>query len=277
MENFDFAGKMGEMGKGQNSFVVATVIRTEGSSLAKPGFKVIIQNGSIVYGTLGGACPESVIIDEAEKTLKTGKPSVIRVHLEESKKGTKAMIARRTREDIYVETFCGGVIEIYLEPFLPSQRLVIVGQGGKDEIEDDLVLLGKKLNFNVVVVDHAPNLSNQPDRLITELDYSLLDLKLGPNDFVVVLTKGDRDISVLQQISQQEPAYVGLLASRNRITHDFEILKANGVSEDFLRSVHAPIGINIGAVSPFEIAVSIASEIISVRRLKETQPVAESV
>ncbi|HLH86139.1 MAG TPA: XdhC family protein, partial [Thermoplasmataceae archaeon] len=174
------------------------------------------------------------------------------------------------------ETFCGGVIEIYLEPFLPSQRLIIIGQGGKDEIEDDLVLLGKKLNFNVTVVDHAPYLSNQPDRVISELDYNLQDLKLGANDFVVVLTKGDRDITVLQQISKQEPAYVGLLASKNRIAHDFEILKKNGVSEDFLKSIHAPVGIKLGAVSPFEIAVSIAAEIISVRREKAANVISET-
>ncbi|MFG1449374.1 MAG: XdhC family protein [Thermoplasmataceae archaeon] len=265
MENYDFAGKLGEMGKKSSAFVVATVIRTEGSSLAKPGFKVIIQNGSIAYGTLGGACPENVILDAADSVLKSGQPRVVRVHLEDAGMGLNAMVTKKQDDDIYVETFCGGTLEIYLEPYLPSQKLYIIGQGGRDEIEDYLVMLGKNLNFKVTVIDHAPSLEYKPDNLVKDMDFDLSSLDISSSDFIVVLTKGERDITTLKALSEKKPAYIGLLASRKRIKHDFEVLKSDGVSEKFLASIHTPIGIDINAVSPFEIALSIASEIVRER------------
>ena len=272
MENYDFAGKLGEMGKKSSAFVVATVIRTEGSSLAKPGFKVIIQNGSIAYGTLGGACPENVILDSAENVLKTGQPKVIKVHLEDAGMGLEAMVSKKQDDDIYVETFCGGTLEIYLEPYLPSQRLFIIGQGGRDEIEDYLVLLGRHLNFKVTVIDHAPSLENTPHSLIKDMDFDISTLDLGSSDFVVILTKGERDITTLKALNGKEPAYIGLLASRKRIKHDFEVLEEQGIPESFLKSIHTPIGIDINAVSPFEIALSIASEIVNERHKIKVEP-----
>jgi xanthine dehydrogenase accessory factor len=276
MENYDFAGKLAEFGKKSTAFVVATVIRTEGSSLAKPGFKVVIQNNSVQYGTLGGACPETVILDEAEKVLKSGQPKVVKIHLEDAGMGLNAMVSKRDENEIFVETFCGGTIEVYLEPYFPSQRLIIIGQGGKDDIEEALVSIGRLLNFKVVVVDHAPALENKPDILHDELDFDLSNFNVGTGDFVVILTKGERDISTLKALSGKEPSYIGLLASRKRIKHDFEVLTKDGISREFLDSIHAPIGIDIGAVSPFEIALSIASQIVSIRHNLQSEKVTAS-
>lgn len=273
MENYDFAGKLAEFGKKSSAFVVATVIRTEGSSLAKPGFKVVIQNRAIQYGSLGGACPENVILDEAEKVLKTGQPNVIKIHLEDAGMGLNSMVSRRNDNEIFVETFCGGTIEVYIEPYFPSQRLIIIGQGGRDDIEDSLIMLGKLLNFKVIVIDHAPVLENKPDIIHSELDFDLSAFEIGQNDFVVILTKGERDISTLKSLAGRNPSYIGLLASRKRISHDFEVLEREEVSREFLDSIHAPIGVDIGAVSPFEIALSIASEIVSKRHSLQSEKI----
>ena len=266
MENYDFASKIHEMSTKGESFVVATVVKTEGSSLAKPGFKVVVFNDKIIYGTLGGACPESVILDEARKVLDSGTPKNIRIHLEDAGKGIEAMISRQVQDEIFVETFCGGTIDVFLEPFRPFERLVLIGQGGRDEVEEYLVLLGKKLDFRVTVIDHAPMLSEKPDELISNLDFDMKSYKFTNDDFVVILTKGERDIEALEAVSKGSPAYVGLMASRKRAAHDFEVLKGKGISQNFLDSVNTPIGVDIGAITPFEIAISIASQITKMRR-----------
>lgn len=266
MENYDYASKIHEMSKQGQSFVVATVVRTEGSSLAKPGFKVVVFRDEIIYGTLGGACPESVILEEARKVLDSGTPKTIKIHLEEAGEGITAMISRKTDDEIFVETFCGGTIDVFLEPFKPFERLIIVGQGGRDEVEDYLVGLGRKLDFRVTVIDHAPSLEEKPDELISDLAFEISGYEFTPDDFVVILTKGERDIETLEALSRHSPAYIGLMASRKRAAHDFEVLKGKGVSQEFLDTIRTPIGVSIGAVTPFEIAISIASQITKERR-----------
>lgn len=266
METIGYAEEMHRLISHNVTFVTATVVKTEGSSLAKPGFKVIVQNGDIIYGTLGGACPDSVILDAAEQVLSTGIPRTIRIHLEESGKGLEAIVSRKMPDEIYVETFCGGTIEVFLEAYRPRDRLIIIGQGGKDDIEDSLVGLGKLCDFQVTVIDHAPSLTNKPDRLISDLEFNLRDLDISRGDYVVILTKGDRDIPTLESLSDAEASYIGLMASRKRAKHDFDELRKAGVKEDFLAGIHTPIGLDIGAVSPQEIAVSIIAEIIRTRR-----------
>ncbi|GGM70729.1 hypothetical protein GCM10007108_05970 [Thermogymnomonas acidicola] len=266
MDSAEFAGILSDMVKRGDRFVVATVVATSGSSIAKPGFKEIIsESGEIVWGTLGGACPESVIIDESLSVLRKGEPKTIRIHLEKTEAAVQALL-RKEENEIYVETFCGGQIEVFLEPYLPRERMIIVAQGGRDDIEDSLVALGKKIGMEVVVFDHAPQLREQPDRLISGLSGELEQFQTSDRDYIVVLTKGERDIQTLKDLSGKKFRYIGLLASRKRVQYDFERLRSLGVGEDFLKRIHAPIGENIGAVTPEEIAVSIIAQIIRVRR-----------
>jgi len=271
MGEYEYISVLENLKREHASFVVASVVRTEGSALAKPGFRVVLKDDRVIYGSLGGACPESVIIDEGRKTLLNGEPKTVRIHLENSQEGIKAMSSREKNDEIYVETFCGGTIDVFLEPFKPPERLIIFGQGGKDDVENELIALGKKLGFTVLLIDHAPVITNEPDMIIKELDYDLESLNITKDDFIVLLTKGERDIEILKFLSKVKPAYTGMMASRKRINKDFEELRKLGIPEDFLESINAPIGININAISPFEIAISIASEIVMNRRAKHSQ------
>jgi len=251
-------------------FALATVVKTEGSSLGKPGFKVIISSdGDVLYGSLGGACPESAIVNTAERTLATGTPKTVKVFLESTEKSVEATIKSQTEDEVHVETNCGGMMEVYVEPYLPQQRLVLVGQGGKDDVEDALVRFGKILDFEVVVIDHAPVLKEEADLIIDEPDYDISKFKLGKEDSVVVLTKGERDVAVLKALSNFRPKYVGIMASRQRAMDDLEALKKEGVNEEFITSVHAPTGADIGAITPSEIALSILAEIVSEKHGKK--------
>lgn len=267
MKNTELVSVMASLLEKGEPFALATVIRIEGSSLGKPGFKAVLsKEGEIIYGTVGGVCPESAIAEVAKEVLETGNPKVIRVHLESVENAVQAVVTGRKGDEIYVETNCGGVMEIYVEPYLQEHRLVIVGQGGKDDVEDALVKLGKMLGYNVIVIDHSPVLNEKPDTLISSLDFDISKFEFRETDAVVVLTKGGRDVEVLKAISKHRPMYVGLLASRQRVRTDVEQLEKEGVGRDFIERLRAPIGLDIGAVTPEEIAISIMAEITAFRR-----------
>jgi xanthine dehydrogenase accessory factor len=264
LKQAEFAKVMNSLVDRGEPFAVATVVKTEGSSIGKPGFKVIISGtGEVLYGTLGGACPESAIVPSARKTMRTGSPKTVKVYLENVEDAVGAVLKSQNEDEIHVETNCGGVMELYLEPYLPPQRLVLIGQGGKDDVEDALVKLGKSLDFEVVVIDHSPLLSEQPDQLIKDADYDVGKFAFTDSDSVVVLTKGGRDVEVLKALSKFKLRYVGLMASVQRVKEDVANLREGRVSEQFIASLRAPIGTDIGAVTPAEIALSIMSEVVA--------------
>ena len=250
-------------------FVVATVVKIHGSSLGKPGFKAVIsREGRIVFGTIGGVCPESAIATISQEALRTGRARVVKVHLEDTRSAVDGTLRSSSSDEVYVETNCGGMMEVYIEPYLPASRLILIGQGGKDDVEDGLVRQGKELGFETVVIDHLPVLSQDPDQLITDLDYDLTSFEFKDTDAVVVLTKGERDIPTLQALSRVKVAFVGLLASLQRATEDVEQLRALGVDNSFIEGLHSPIGADIGAVTPEEVVVSIMADIIATKRGK---------
>ena len=270
MKQAEFAKMIDSLAARGAPFAVATVVNTEGSSLGKPGFKVIISGaGEVLYGTLGGVCPESAIVSAAKMTMRTGTPKMIKVFLEGVENSVGAVLKSQSEDEVHVETNCGGKMDIYIEPYLPQQRLILIGQGGKDDVEDALVKMGKSLDFEVVVIDHSPMLSEQPDKLIKDVDYDLGKFPFANTDSVVVLTHGERDVETLGTLSKFKMRYVGMLASRQRAREDVTKLRESGVEEQFTSSLRAPIGADIGAVTATEIALSILSEIVASKYGKE--------
>ena len=116
-------------------------------------------------------------------------------------------------DEVHVETNCGGMMEIYVDPYVPADRLIIVGHGGKDPVEEALVKSGKALGFETVVIDHLPVLSEDPDTLITDLDYDLGSFSFSETDSAVVLTHSEMDAPTLEVLSKHRLRYVGLLGS----------------------------------------------------------------
>jgi xanthine dehydrogenase accessory factor len=264
MKQAEFAKRVDGLVEKGAPFAVATVVKTEGSSIGKPGFKVFISNtGEVLYGTLGGVCPESALADVAKKAIRTGSPRMVKVFLESVEDSVGAVLKSQSEDEIHVETNCGGALEVYLEPYLPQQRLILIGQGGKDDVEDALLKLGKSLDFEVVVIDHSPVLSEGPDLLIKDVDYDLGTFEFADSDSVVVLTHGERDVEILRTLSKFKPRYVGMLGSRQRVKDDVAKLRKLGVNEEFLESLRAPVGADIGAVTAAEIALSIMAEVVA--------------
>lgn len=266
MRSHEFADRVRELAARREPFAMATVVRTEGSTLAKRGFKILISHdGRVVGGTFGGGCPEGPIVSVAEEAMRDGESRVIRVHLVDAKEALKGMVAAPSPEEIYVETNCGGTLEVHIEPMLPSDRLVVVGQGGRDDVEDALVRFGSALDLEVIVVDPNPQLSTTPHRVIPAAVPDVRELALGKRDSVVVLTKGERDVAVLTALAGTEARYVGLLASRHRLEKNRDELRTAGVPERFLSALHSPIGIDIGAKTPGELALAILAEVVAAK------------
>ena len=266
----EFAKVTNELISKRESFAVATVVKVEGSSLGKPGFKeVISKDGRILYGSLGGACPDSAIVELAKKAVAVAQPKLVKVYLESVEDAVGGVVGSRDENEIHVEANCGGYMEIYVEPYATERRLVIMGHGGKNDIEDALVKLGKITDFEVVVIDHSPVLSEEPDQLIRDPDFDLSKFALYDSDSVVVLTHGEKDVDILELLSKAKPGYVGMLGSRQRAADTLAELRRRRVDEAFVSSVHAPVGLDIGAMLPGEIAVSIMAEVIARRHGKE--------
>lgn len=261
-----FAQHLRELVDRHRPFAVATVTRTEGSTLAKPGFKILItEDGTIAAGTLGGGCPEGPIVEAAKETLRTHEPRVLRIHLVDTERAVAGTVRETDPNEIWVQTNCGGTLEVYIEPMFPTERLILIGQGGRDDVETALLHLGRRAGFEVIVVDPTPVLEEAPDRTIESGVLDAKTLPLHDHDFVVVLTKGERDVAILEAVSRSRVAYVGLLASRHRLKQDLEELAQKGVPESFAHSLHAPIGIDIGAKTPEELAISILAEVIATK------------
>jgi xanthine dehydrogenase accessory factor len=267
----EFTSFVDRLAERREPFVVATVVRIHGSSLGKPGFKAVVsREGRIIFGSIGGVCPESAIATIAHEALKTGQARVVKVHLEDARSALEGTLRNPSPDELYVETNCGGMMEIYVEPYVPADRLVLIGQGGKDDVEDGLVRMGKSLGFETIVIDHLPMLSEEPDVLITDLDYDLNGFQFAESDTVIVLTKGERDVPTLEVLSKKKVRFVGILASLQRVAEDVEDLKRRGIALGFIESLHSPIGADIGAVTPEEVVVSILADVIATKRGRHT-------
>ena len=262
----EYAERLSALTAKREPFAVAMVTKTEGSTLAKVGFKIVIsQGGDVVGGSLGGGCPEGPIVEVARRTMLDGQPRVVRVHLVDAAEAVEGILQAQSEDEIYVETNCGGTLEVFVEPMLPTERLVLVAQGGKDDIEDALVHLGRVLGFEVVVVDPLPVLRELPDKLIESDQVDPNTVPLGDRDSVVVLTKGERDVAVLEALSKTKARFVGLLASRPRLRKNLAELREHGVKEEFLEALHAPVGLDIGAKTPEELALSILADVVATK------------
>ena len=266
MRGEEFSRLVNELAERRDPFAIATVTRTEGSTLAKMGFRILIaRDGDIVGGSLGGGCPEGPIVETAKRAMEDGEPRLLRVHLVDAEKAVEGMTANPAPDEIYVETNCGGTLEVFVDPMMPSERLVIIGQGGRDDVAEAVARLAKELGLEILLVDPVPDSRIPADKVVESGSVDPKALALGPEDSVVVFTRGERDVDVLQALSRARVRFLGMLASRHRLKGDLEKLRAAGVAEEFLASLHAPIGLDIGAKTPAEIAIAILAEIIAVK------------
>ena len=239
---------------------LATIILTSGSTPREQEAKMLIRQDGNIIGTIGGSLLESQVREEAKNVIQEGKPKILDFDLTSG--GEKGMI-------------CGGVAKVYIEPIIPTSTLYIFGGG---HISFFLSRISKILGFQVVVIDDRNEYANperfpEADRTIGD-DYSRVFSQITVNKFsyIVIVTRGHaHDQIVLEWAITTDAKYIGMIGSRNKIKKVYNNLMAKGVLEAKLKQVHAPIGLDIKAETPEEIAVSIMAEIIQVRNSEKSQ------
>lgn len=247
----DFYAKTAELTAQGRAFAVATVVRVEGSSSARRGSKAIIDaQGKLVLGWVGGGCAESAVRSEALRCLELEQPLVVTLDM--------------TDEILGVGMPCGGKMDVYIEPVLPKPDFLIAGHG---RIAESLATLAHLLGFRVLVNDPGADQSAFPraERVIAE-DFDLTQTPISQNTYVVIATQHKNDHLWLQKALQGDAAYVALIASQHRAKLVLDYLAAEGVPQEKIARVFGPAGLDLGAVTPEEIALSIVSQMVALRR-----------
>jgi xanthine dehydrogenase accessory factor len=248
--SIDFFQKSSELIAQKKRFAIATVVHVEGSSSARPGSKAIIEQDGTLLGWIGGGCAEGTVRREAAVCLEIGLPQLIRLDM--------------TDEALGVGMPCGGLMDVYIEPVLPKPELLIVGHG---RIAETIATLGHMMDFAVTVNDPLADRRSFPDAktLVTD-DFDLSATPIDAQTYVVIATQHKGDHLWLKKAVDAGAAYVALVSSHHRAALVLDYMAAAGVSPVDLSRVWAPAGLDLGAQTPEEIALSIVSQIVALRR-----------
>jgi xanthine dehydrogenase accessory factor len=243
-------------------FVLATVVWSRAPSSGKPGSTALITRDRRIRGWLGGACAEPTVIREGLRALEDGTPRLLFL-------GTPEELEVHAREGVVtVPIACQseGALEVYVEPVVPSQHLVVIG---RSPAVDALAAMAGALGWRTVVVDDGGDPEGHPrsDHVVTELDLGAAGV--GADSFIVIATQGHYDEDALQRALTTPAAYVGLVASRRRAESVLGYLRDRGVPEEALSRVHAPAGLDLGHLPNQEIAVAILAELVQLRSAGE--------
>jgi len=236
---------------------LVTVVRASGSTPREEGAKMLVRPDGSIIGTIGGGSLEAQVIKEAVKVIRQGKPK--RLHM--------SLTAKETDE---VGMICGGDLEVFIEPILTPPALYIFGGG---HIALTLAKMGKLVGFNITVIDDRAEFASA--ERFPEADVILADdfaksfprVKIDKSSYIVIVTHGHRHDEVVLEWAVGTPArYIGMIGSKTKNETVFTHLRARGIPQKQLDRAHAPIGLEIEAQTPEEIAVSIMAELIKVRR-----------
>lgn len=239
----------------EQPFVLATVVAYKSPQSAKPGSKAIIKSDGTMLGWIGGGCVQPIVLREARQALQTGLPKLLTISPDAARDDWKGA------ESFPMTCEGGGSLEIYLEPFLPKPQLLIVGSS---PVAQTLAQLGTLLDFKVVIADME----------------ALKPIKDQINEatYVVVATMGNRDEEGLLAVIGTRPKYLGLVASKKKSEALFEYVRTTGATDEDIAVIRCPAGIEIGGETLPEIALSVAAEIVRLRRASaEPQAIVENV
>lgn len=258
--NHEVFAALGEaLSRGEEAALV-TIVSSNGSTPQRVGAKMLVFADGRIVGTVGGGCYENDAIGKARQVLATRKACTVRYDL---------------NDDFAEETglVCGGQMEVFIEPIEAAPAVYIFGAG---HVGFYVGRLANEAGFAVHVIDDRAAFANAerfPDAssiVVDDIPAWLARTSLPSSAYAVVVTRGHRnDLDALRELAPRELRYMGLIGSRAKVARLYDALLAEGaVTPEHLTRIHAPIGLDIGAVTPQEIAVSITAELIAVRRGK---------
>jgi xanthine dehydrogenase accessory factor len=217
---------------------------------------LVRDDGSIV-GTIGGGCVEADVWQAAREVMESEKPRTLKFDLNQDPKYDTGLV-------------CGGTLEVFVEPILPPALLYVFGAG---HVAFNLCQTAANAGFDVIVTDDRTSYATQERfpaaREVHAVDFEEATQKLDPNEssYIVIVTRGHRDdMRILRWAVQTRARYVGMIGSKRKVIEIFRTLQNEGVPAHLFDRVHAPVGLDIGAITPEEIAVAITAELIALRR-----------
>jgi xanthine dehydrogenase accessory factor len=241
---------------------VATIVSVQGSIPSFKTAKMLVRDDGSIVGTIGGGCVEAEVWQAAREVMESEKPRTLKFNLNQNPKDDTGLV-------------CGGTLDIFIEPVLPPAVLYMFGAG---HVAVNLYKVASNAGFDITVIDDREAYANRerfPDaKEVIADDFDKAMARLSPKDsaYIVILTRGHRDdMRVLRWAVQTPARYIGMIGSKRKTIAIFRELVAEGISEQLFKRVHAPVGLDIGAVTPEEIAVAITAELIAHRRNVERE------
>jgi xanthine dehydrogenase accessory factor len=254
-----------EIEKKNQLAALCTVVRTSGSTPRHSTSKMLVFPDGRIQGSVGGGELENRAIQGALEAMKEGKARLMEFNLTDPAQGDAGV--------------CGGRVEVFVEPILPRSTLVVIGGG---HVGKAVAHLAKWLGFHVVVSDDRPEfctMEANPDAdefCLAQMADLPTHLDITSQTYLVLTTRGSSvDVAGLPVLLKSKAAYIGVIGSRRRWQATVKELQDQGIPEETLSHVHAPMGIGIGAETPEEIAVSILAEILMIRGKGSGKPMKE--
>jgi xanthine dehydrogenase accessory factor len=237
--------------------VLCTITHKEGHGPREPGSKMLVTSRGETLGTIGGGGMERTLVEEALAALREGRPRSL--HFAMGVPAREGMIP--------VDSKCGGEVRVFLDVVKPDPGLIVLGSG---LIAQAAARMAAECGFRVTVVDEAETATeaNFPCAKLVKEPYpeSLQGVEIRPSDYVVVLHgETEFELAGLRHSLRSGPAFIGLLGSSNKAREHRAQLKGEGLNPDLVDAIRGPLGLEIGAETPWEIGVSIVAELIKER------------
>jgi len=248
--------------KGEEVALV-TIVASTGSTPQRVGAKMLVYADGRTVGTIGGGCYENEAFWKAREAIKSRKPIKLKFDL---------------NDDFAQETglVCGGQMEVFVEPVEPSPELYVLGAG---HVGYFVARLAHEVGFHVHVIDDREKFANTErfgediEVVVDDIPTWLEKTQLPPTAYTVIVTRGHtHDLDAMRAIATRPLRYRGLIGSKAKVKRIFDALIEDGVAAEALQGIHAPIGLDIGAITPQEIAVSIVAELIAVKHGRISEP-----
>ena len=245
-----------KMRRGGQRGALATIVHTNGSIPSYESSRMLVREDGSMAGTIGGGCVEAEVWAAAKEVMQKEAPRKMVFHLNNEASYDNGLI-------------CGGTLEVFVEPILPQPVAYLFGGG---HVSMAVARAALTAGFGIAVVDDRETFANRErfpmaQEVFTSYEDAFAKIKPNAASYLVIVTRGHKeDMRVLAWAVRTEARYVGMIGSRRKVMSVYKALENEGYKPEEFERVYAPMGLDIGALSPEEIAVSITAELVAVRR-----------
>jgi xanthine dehydrogenase accessory factor len=241
---------------------LATIVHTNGSIPSYESSRMLVRDDGSIAGTIGGGCVEADVWAAAKEVMEQEQPRKMTFNLNHEAEYDAGLI-------------CGGTLEIFVEPILPQPTLYIFGGG---HVSSAVAKVASSAGFAIGIADDRASYANaqrfpMASEIYTTFEDAYAKIRPNASSYLLIVTRGHKDdMRVLAWAVRTNARYIGMIGSKRKVISVYRALEREGYSPAEFERVHAPVGLDIGALSPEEIAVSISAELIAVRRNAQSVP-----